>query len=173
MLGVTWVTLVTCITKNAWEKMFPPPCKWQWTGVVRGGPREKLIKSLLRGRMIFFYHVNRFFTVCLLLYYLPNKTVTFKEKLSQKMQFLAQTSALPWCLVQVFVRRQTNVTMSSFTWSTKYTQSTREDIVWLFPIFTQSNATFVLKKRSSSYSHQSGEKKYAVSKMTGFIWMGP
>ena len=31
-----------------------------------GGSREKLIKSLLRGRMIFFYHVNRIFAVCLL-----------------------------------------------------------------------------------------------------------
>ena len=48
------------------QKTFAPPFKWQWTGAVRGEAREKLITFLLRGRMIFCYHVNRFLTVSLL-----------------------------------------------------------------------------------------------------------
>ena len=35
-------------------------------GPSGGGPREKSITFLLRGRIIFCYHVNRFLTVCLL-----------------------------------------------------------------------------------------------------------
>ena len=54
-----------------------------------GGPREKSITFLLRGRMIFYYHVNGFWTFSLLSKYLPTKTPIFKEKIVKKMQFLS------------------------------------------------------------------------------------
>ena len=47
------------------QKPFPPLVNDNEQG-PSGGPREKLITFLLRGRMIFCYHVNRFLTVSLL-----------------------------------------------------------------------------------------------------------
>ena len=55
----------------------------------QGGLREKVTEFLLRGRMLFCYHVNRFLTVCLL------SEIFNLNKLSQKMQFLTQTSPPP------------------------------------------------------------------------------
>ena len=47
------------------QKPFPPLVNDNEQG-PSGGPREKLITFLLRGRMIFCYHVNRLLTVSLL-----------------------------------------------------------------------------------------------------------
>ena len=69
------------------QKTFAPPFKWQWTGAVRGEAREKLITFLLRGRMIFCYHVNTFLTQWWSAFW-----NIYLTKLFQKMQFLAQTS---------------------------------------------------------------------------------
>ena len=69
---MTWVTRVTpanCTTKMLEKKCFSLLVNDNdqgQSGGGGGGSREKLIKSLLRGRMIFFYHVNKIFTVCLL-----------------------------------------------------------------------------------------------------------
>ena len=59
MTWVTWMTRVTWVSRETRVTRLT-----RVTRVTRA--REKLIKSLLRERMIFFYHVNRFFTVCLL-----------------------------------------------------------------------------------------------------------
>ena len=49
------------------QKTFPAPLvNDNEQGPSGGRPREKLITFLLRGRMIFCYHVNRFLTVSLL-----------------------------------------------------------------------------------------------------------
>ena len=97
--------------------------------------RKKCVqKFLLRGRMIFCYHVNRFLTVSLLseIFTWQIKLQFSRTKLSQKMQFLAQTPSL--CRVLVFFRSQTNATVSSFIWSTNYTQSMKEGFVWPFQV---------------------------------------
>ena len=67
MTWVTRVTPATCTTKMLEKKCFSLLVNDNDQGQSGGGgSREKLIKSLLRGRMIFFYHVNKIFTVCLL-----------------------------------------------------------------------------------------------------------
>ena len=48
------------------QKTFSPLVNDNEQGPSGGGGREKLITFLLRGRMIFCYHVNRFLTVSLL-----------------------------------------------------------------------------------------------------------
>ena len=61
------MTPATCTTKMLEKKCFSLLVNDNEQGQSGGGgSREKLIKSLLRGRMIFFYHVNKIFTVCLL-----------------------------------------------------------------------------------------------------------
>ena len=68
MTWVTRVTPATCTTKMLEKKCFSLLVNDNDQGQSGGGggAREKLIKSLLGGRMIFFYHVNKIFTVCLL-----------------------------------------------------------------------------------------------------------
>ena len=48
------------------QKTFPPLVNDNEQGPSGGGPRDKLITFLFRGRMIFCYHVNRFLTVSVL-----------------------------------------------------------------------------------------------------------
>ena len=78
------------------------------------------------------------------------------------MQFFVQTSPHPWCPVQVFVRSQTNATVSSFIWSTNYKQGMREGFCLTISNFAQSLATFVLKdlplKKHETYFYFIGEK---------------
>ena len=68
--------------------------------------KEKLITFLLRGRVIFCCYVKRFLTVSLL--YLRNSN--FQEE--NCPNFLPEIP--PLCAVQVFVKSQTNATLSSF-----------------------------------------------------------
>ena len=60
-----------------------------------GGPREKLITFLLRGRMIFCYHVNRFLTFSLLLKYLPTKEKIVKKFKQTNKQKQFKTTCRP------------------------------------------------------------------------------
>ena len=71
----------------------------------RGGPREKVTEFLLRGRMVFCYHVNRLLTVRLL-------SEIFTEQIVPKNAIFGLNSP-PRSPVQVFVRSQTNATVSS------------------------------------------------------------
>ena len=71
----------------------------------RGRPREKVTEFLLRGRMVFCYHVNRLLTLCLL-------SEIFTEQIVPKNAIFGLNSP-PRSPVQVFVRSQTNATVSS------------------------------------------------------------
>ena len=57
----------------------------------------------------------------------------FKEKIVPKNAIFGPNFR-PWFPVQVFVRSQTNATVSSFIRSPNYTQSMKEGFVWPFPI---------------------------------------
>ena len=81
---------------------------------------------------IFCYHVNRLL-VCFLKY-LPNRTPIFKEKIVPKKGNFWPKLPRPWCTVQVFVRSETNATVSNFIWITNCTLSMSEGFVWPFPI---------------------------------------
>ena len=118
------------------------PCKWQWTGAVRGGrgvSREKLITFLLRGKMIFCYHVNRFLTVSRLSETVTYQISNFQGENCPKKNLNFWSKLPPWCPVAVSDRSQTNATVSSLIWSTNYTQS----FVWPFPIRFQFLFVFI------------------------------
>ena len=57
-----------------------------------GGAQRKIDKFLLRGRMTFCYHVNKFLTVSLLSEIFTEQNFNFREKIVPKMQFWAQTN---------------------------------------------------------------------------------
>ena len=122
-----------CLFLSLVKRTTPPPLvNDNEQGPPGEGGREKLITFLLRGKMIFCYRVNRFLTVSLLSE-IFNKTPIFKEKIVPKNAISGPNSPptppppsrcpVP---VQVFVRSQTNATVSSLILSTNYTQSMRE-----------------------------------------------
>ena len=97
-------------------------------GPPGGGAREKVIKFLVRGRTVCCYYVNRFLAVCLLSkIYLAKLQFSRRKKCPKNASF--GPNFPPWCPVQVFVRSKTKATVSSFIWSTNYTQSMREGFV--------------------------------------------
>ena len=74
---------MTCTTKMLEKKYFSLLVNDNEQG-QSGGSREKLIKSLLRGRMIFFYHVNRIFAVCLLSVIFTQQNCNFQGEIAPK-----------------------------------------------------------------------------------------
>ena len=121
-----------CLFLSHVKKPFAPPaCKWQWTGAVRGGLEKKLITFLLRGRMILCYHVNRFLTVSLLSEIFTPQNYNFPGENCSKNAIFGPNFP-PDTQCRFFLKQ--NATVSSFIWSTNYTQSMREGFVWPFPI---------------------------------------
>ena len=109
-------------------------------------PWEKVFEFLLRGRMIFCYHANRFLAVCLLSEIFTYQIFNFQgENCSPKCNFWPKLP--PWCSCSFLFRIKTNATVSSVFWSTNYTQDMREGFCLTISNFAQSLATFVLKYR--------------------------
>ena len=102
----------------------PPPCKWEWIGAIRRPLRktdkifnERKDDILLSCKQIL-NCLFAFWNICLT-----------KLQFSRRIIIVPPQNAIfgpnvsPWCPVQVFVRSQTNATLSSFIWSTNYIQS--------------------------------------------------
>ena len=81
-----------CLFFSLVKKRPPPPCKWQCTGAVRGGPPGKVIKIFNEGKDDILLSCKQIFS-CLSAFWniYLTKLQFSRRKLSQKMQFLAQT----------------------------------------------------------------------------------
>ena len=79
-----------------------------------GGPREKPIKFLLRGRMIFCYHVNRFLTVCLLSEIFTQQNTNFQgENCPQKCNFWPKLPPDTQCRFLLQIKQMSQWVVSS------------------------------------------------------------